>query len=184
MTTALAPEPPRPTPIRPAPAPVRTLDADAAGDHLDRLYRVALGLCGNRADAEDLVQETYVRVLAKPRHLRGGDDRGYLLGALRNTFISLRARDTRRRASQALRDDVEDVACRRTRDPQLPLLAREVYRAIGELPPRYRDALVAVDVAGLTYAEAAQSLDVPIGTIMSRLYRGRDAVAGAVGATA
>ena len=67
-------------------------------------------------------------------------------------------------------------------DPETATLAREVHRAIADLPGHYRDAVVAVDVLGLAYAEAADALGVPRGTIMSRLYRGRDAVAAAVGA--
>ena len=64
---------------------LRRLDPDDLGDHLDRLYRAAWALCGDRHDAEDLVQETYAGVLARPRWLRGEDDLGYLLRALRNT---------------------------------------------------------------------------------------------------
>src|SRR6266508_444781 len=61
----------------------RRLDAARLGDHLDRLYRAAWALCGSREDAEDLVQETYARILARPRVLRREDDLGYLLRALR-----------------------------------------------------------------------------------------------------
>ena len=63
------------------------LDPARLGDHLDRLYRAAWALSGSREDAEDLVQETYARVLARPRLLRNEDDLGYLLRALRNTFL-------------------------------------------------------------------------------------------------
>ena len=65
----------------------RELDPQAVGDHLDRLYRAAWALCGSREDAEDLVQETYARVLARSRLLRDPDDLGYLLRTLRNTFL-------------------------------------------------------------------------------------------------
>src|SRR5881227_2249352 len=65
-----------------------TLDPEHLGDHLDRLYRAAWGLCGSREDAEDLVQETYAKVLAKPRRVRKNDDLGYLMRVLRNTFYS------------------------------------------------------------------------------------------------
>ena len=64
--------------------PLRRLDPEDLGDHLDRLYRAAWALCGRREDAEDLVQETYARVLARPRWLRREDDFAYLLRALRN----------------------------------------------------------------------------------------------------
>src|ERR671920_780357 len=66
----------------------RPLDPERLGDHLDRLYRAAWALCGSREDAEDLVQETYARVLSKPRMLRNDDDLGYLMRVLRNTFVS------------------------------------------------------------------------------------------------
>jgi RNA polymerase sigma-70 factor, ECF subfamily len=71
-------------------APDRTLDPSTLGDHIDRLFRAAWALSGSRAEAEDLVQETFARVLAKPRQVRNADDLGYLLQALRNTFISSR----------------------------------------------------------------------------------------------
>src|SRR3954465_1952337 len=74
----------------------RVLDPAHLGDHLDRLYRAAWALCGSREDAEDLVQDTYARVLSKPRMLRPDDDLGYLMRVLRNTFIS-RHRMTERR---------------------------------------------------------------------------------------
>ena len=74
----------------------RTLDPARLGDHLDRLYRAAWALTGSREDAEDLVQETYARVLARPRLLRNQDDLGYLLRALRNTFFT-RLKTERRR---------------------------------------------------------------------------------------
>jgi branched-subunit amino acid aminotransferase/4-amino-4-deoxychorismate lyase len=64
----------------------RELDPERLGDHIDRLYRAAWGLCGSREDAEDLVQETLALVLRKPRFLRSDDDVGYLLRVLRNTF--------------------------------------------------------------------------------------------------
>src|SRR5919199_4780506 len=69
-------------------ANARVLDPAALGDHVDRLYRAAWALCGSREDAEDLVQDTFARVLAKPRLLRNDDDLGYLLRVLRNTFVS------------------------------------------------------------------------------------------------
>src|SRR5437660_1346565 len=71
-----------------AASPARRLDPEHLGDHLDRLYRAAWAMCGSREEAEDLVQETYARVLARRRWLRGEDDLGYLLRVLRNTHIS------------------------------------------------------------------------------------------------
>ena len=81
-----------------APLP-RLLDANRLGDHLDRLYRAAIGMTGSPADAEDLVQDVCVKVLAKPRLVTGDDDLGYLLRVLRNTFISSRRTVARRPAT-------------------------------------------------------------------------------------
>src|SRR5947199_5593707 len=64
------------------------LDPESLGDHLDRLFRAAWAMTGSREDAEDLVQDTFARVLARPRFLRGDDDIGYLLSVLRNTHVS------------------------------------------------------------------------------------------------
>ena len=158
------------------------LEREALGDHLDRLYRAAWALCGSREDAEDLVQETYARVLSKRRMLRRREDTlPYLLTVLRNTYISsLRKRDRRPRTAP-LEDSEDRLAAPVAATPMSVLAAREVFAAIAALPDDQRDVLAAVDVAGLSYQEAADSLDVPVGTIMSRLYRGRNRVAQAVG---
>src|SRR6201994_1775462 len=76
-------------------AQVRLLDPTSLGQHLDALYRAAWAMCGSREDAEDLVQETFARVLARPRVVHG-DERGYLLRALRNTFYSKLRTESRR----------------------------------------------------------------------------------------
>jgi len=156
------------------------LDPARLGDQLDRLYRAAWALAGNREDAEDLVQETYVRVLARPRMLRNDDDLGYLLRVLRNAFLT-QLRDRGRRPSTVPMPDEPLVEDRVAPSPQGALEAREVYAAVAALPDDYRDAVVAVDVAGLSYREAARALGTKEGTIMSRLYRGRQRVARAVG---
>jgi RNA polymerase sigma-70 factor (ECF subfamily) len=154
----------------------RRLDPDRAVEHLPRLYRAARAWTSSREEAEDLVQEMYARVLARPRFLRGEDELGYLLRALRNTLISqIRAR-RRRPVTTELVDDV-DVGARPTHDPAEAVEHHEIYAAISELPQEFRDALVAVDVAGLSYQEAARALGVPEGTLTSRLFRARDRVA-------
>ena len=159
------------------------LERDALGDHLDRLYRAAWALCGSREDAEDLVQETYTRVLSKRRVIgSAADTLPYLLAVLRNTYVSsLRKRDRRPRTAP-LEDSEARLAAPAGEAPTAVVAAREVFAAIAALPEDQRDALAAVDVAGLSYQEAADSLEVPVGTIMSRLYRGRNRVAEAVGA--
>jgi RNA polymerase sigma-70 factor (ECF subfamily) len=154
----------------------RLLDPARLGDHLDRLYRAAWALCGSREDAEDLVQETYARVLARPRLIRREDDLGYLLRALRNTFLTQKRTESRRLRPAPLPDELDLLADPHARQPQTALEARELYAAVAALPDDFRDVLVAVDVTGLSYDEAAHALRIPIGTVMSRLYRGRQQV--------
>jgi RNA polymerase sigma-70 factor, ECF subfamily len=154
----------------------RTLDPARLGDHVDRLYRAAWALCGSREDAEDLVQETFARLLARPRLLRHDDDLGYLLRALRNTFLSQKRTESRRLRSGPLPDQLDAVADPRARDPEAAIEAAELYAAVAALPNDFRDVLVAVDVAGLSYKEAARALRVREGTVMSRLYRARQQV--------
>jgi RNA polymerase sigma-70 factor, ECF subfamily len=158
------------------------LERDALGDHLDRLYRAAWALCGSREDAEDLVQETYTRVLSKRRMIRSREDTlPYLLTVLRNTYISSLRTKGRRPQTAPLEDSEERLAAPAATGPVSALAAREVFSAIAALPEDQRDVLAAVDVAGLSYQEAADTLEVPLGTVMSRLYRGRNRVADAIG---
>jgi RNA polymerase sigma-70 factor, ECF subfamily len=154
----------------------RRLDPDRLVEHLPRLYRAARAWTRSREEAEDLVQETYARVLARPRVLRGEDEVGYLLRALRNTLISQRRAAGRRPATTELVDD-DALGTRASDDPAEAAEMRQVYAAIAALPDEFRDALVAVDVAGLSYEEAARALGVPEGTLTSRLFRARDRVA-------
>src|SRR5438270_6234252 len=83
-------------PVECEPPPDEVLDPQRLGDHLDRLFRAAWALCGSREEAEDLVQDTYARVLSRPRLVRGDDDIRYLMRALRNTFYSQRRTASRR----------------------------------------------------------------------------------------
>jgi RNA polymerase sigma-70 factor (ECF subfamily) len=154
----------------------RTLDPARLGDHIDRLYRAAWALCGSREDAEDLVQETYARVLARPRLIRREDDLAYLLRALRNTFLNQRRSQSRRLRTDPLPDQLDLVADPHARRPDAAVEAGELYAAIAELPDDFRDVIVAVDITGLSYKEAARALRVREGTVMSRLYRARQQV--------
>jgi RNA polymerase sigma-70 factor (ECF subfamily) len=162
----------------------RRLDPETAGDHIDTLFRAACAMCGSRQLAEDLVQETYVKVLARPRLLRRDDDLGYLVKALRNAWYShLRNERTRRGATDSSEWTPDRVAMRTSAgDPESSMEASEVLDALAALPQQFREAVAAVDVAGLSYAEAARALGVRQGTLMSRVYRGREQVAAAVGA--
>jgi RNA polymerase sigma-70 factor (ECF subfamily) len=154
--------------------PGTPLDPEHAGDHIDRLFRAAWALCGSREDAEDLVQETYARVLAKPRFLRSEDDLGYLLRALRNTFYVRLRTESRRPRTEPFPEEMEPAG---GRSPDAEVEVREVFAAISSLAQEFRDVLVAVDVAGLSYDETARALRIPHGTVMSRLYRARQQVA-------
>ena len=156
----------------------RRLDPDRAVEHLPRLYRAARAWTRSREEAEDLVQETYARVLARPRLLREEGEVGYLLRALRNTLISQRRTEGRRPVTAEL---VEDLAGGRAGDdPAETVETRRVYAAIAELADEFREALIAVDIVGLSYQEAARALGVPEGTLTSRLFRARDRVASAM----
>jgi RNA polymerase sigma-70 factor (ECF subfamily) len=165
------------TPGGDAPPAGRRLDPDRLGDHLDRLFRAAWALTGSRESAEDLVQDTYTRVLARPRFLRHEDDLGYLLRALRNTFFSARRTASRRPVTQPLDVTSEPADERSEWRPERAAETHMVYAAIAELSDEFRDALIAVDVAGLSYSEAARALRVREGTITSRLFRARQQVA-------
>ena len=155
----------------------RRLDPDRVVEHLPVLYRAARAWCGSREEAEDLVQETCARLLARPRLLRGEDELGYLLRAMRNTLVSQRRAASRRPQTTPLVDEPA-VGARPSDDPAEAVESRQVYAIIHELPEEFRDALIAVDIVGLSYREAARVLGVPEGTVTSRLFRARDRVAG------
>jgi RNA polymerase sigma-70 factor (ECF subfamily) len=160
---------------------LRQLDPERLGDHFDRLFRAAWALCGSREDAEDLVQETYTRVLGKRRLLRGDDDLGYLLRVLRNTHVSRVRASARRVRPDPLPDDLGWIEDRSAPAPDAALEAREVFSVIAALPEDFREALVAVDIVGLSYREAARALRTREATITTRLYRARKRVAETLG---
>jgi RNA polymerase sigma-70 factor (ECF subfamily) len=157
---------------------MHTLDPNSLGRHVDRLYRAAWALCGSREDAEDLVQETFTRVLARTRVVTGDDDLYYLMRVLRNTFLTSRRTASRRPQTVAALEDVVAADPRPMGQPQQALEMQEVYSTIAELPEDFRMALVAVDVLGLSYREAARALRVREATITTRLFRARKQVAG------
>jgi RNA polymerase sigma-70 factor (ECF subfamily) len=155
----------------------RVLQTERLPDHADRLYRAAYALCGTSHDAEDLVQETFERVLRRPRFLRHEGDLAYLLRALRNTWIGMRRAQASRPRTVELRAELEWVVDRGADPGMTALEVRAAYGAIRELSDPLREAIVAVDIAGLSYREAARALRVRPGTIMSRLFRARERVA-------
>ena len=158
----------------------RTLDPQTLGDHLDRLFRAAWALTGSREDAEDLVQDTYERVLRRPRFIRHDDDLGYLYRTLRNTYLNARRAAARRPRVVAQVEDVRAESSRADVQPERAAETNLVLETVAALPQPMREALVAVDVLGLSYAEAAKSLGVHENTIPSRLARARLKVAEAL----
>ena len=173
---------PTPTPT-PAPAPVdakRESFEREALVHLDALYRVARRLTGNPADADDLVQETILKAYrAWDQYEQGTNAKGWLLTILRNAFINEYRRRVRHPETVdidaiepfAVFDQVQDD------DPQGKFFDRivddEVLRAVDQLPESLRETVVLSDVEGMSYQDVAQILGVPVGTVKSRLFRGR-----------
>jgi RNA polymerase sigma-70 factor, ECF subfamily len=163
-----------------APAPsadsMRTLDPQSLSQHVDRLYRAAWALCGSREDAEDLVQETFARVLSRTRIIHGEDELYYLMRVLRNTFLTSLRTASRRPVTVATLEDVVTVDPRPMGRPEHALEVQELYATIAGLPEDFRLALVAVDVLGLSYREAARALRVREATLTTRLFRARKQV--------
>ncbi len=123
-------------------------------------------------------------MLAKPRMLRNDDDLGYLLRGLRNTFFSRHRAAGRRPAEAPMPETHEPPDPSSARSPQAALEAREVYAAISRLPEDYRDVIVAVDLVGLSYAEAGEAVGAQEKTVATRLFRARQRVAVDVGGEA
>jgi len=151
---------------------VRVLDPSVLPDHIDALYRAAWALSGSREDAEDLVQTTFTHVLKRRRIIRSGNERAYLLRALRNTYSSRYRTLASRPATVPLSE--EDT---HPTGEDAPVSPHQLMEAIAAAPSLYRDAVVAVDVLGLSYREAARSLRTGEQTIATRLHRGRQHVA-------
>jgi RNA polymerase sigma-70 factor (ECF subfamily) len=164
--------------------------ADQAMEYMGSLYSAALRMTRNPADAEDLVQETYLKAYRAFGSFQEGTNlKAWLYRILTNTFINTyRAR--RRRPEQTELDDVEDLYLYRRlggleavtagRSAEEEVLEHftegEVKQALESLPEAFRLAVLLADVEGFSYKEIAEILDVPIGTVMSRLHRGRRAL--------
>jgi RNA polymerase sigma-70 factor (ECF subfamily) len=160
-------------------AAVRSFD-DEALPHLDALYRVALRLTGDPSQAEDLVQDTMLKAYRSWRLYRPGTNaKGWLLTILRNTFIN----DYRRRKLEPVATDLEAVEpyaiyrAVETSDPEgaffSQIVDEKVLEAVDALPTEFREVLVLSDMEGLPYAEIAGTLNLPLGTVKSRLFRAR-----------
>src|SRR6202012_1374407 len=112
---------------------MRILDPESLSQHVDRLYRAAWGLCGSREDAEDLVQETFARVLSRPRMLHGDEELYYLMRVLRNTFLTTRRTAGRRPVTVATLEDVVTADPKPMGRPEQALEVQELYATIAEL---------------------------------------------------
>lgn len=162
------------------PAPHTSAFEREALPHLDTLYRVALRLGGDPSRADDLVQETMLKAFrAWSQYRPGTNARAWLLTILRNTFIN-EYRKQKREPIPVDIDLVEPYVARQAgpdADPEGTFFSRivdaRVLEAVDGLPPEFREALVLSDMEGLSYAEVADALEVPLGTVKSRLFRAR-----------
>ena len=144
--------------------------------HLDDAYALARWLAGNSADAEDIVQEACLRALRGLDRYAGGNARAWLLAITRNTAFTWLARN--RPKALVVTDDIESLApADEAPTPEEALIAKAdataIERAIGALPPPFKETLVLRDITGLSYREIAEITGVPLGTVMSRLARAR-----------
>lgn len=144
--------------------------------HLDEAYNLARWLTRDQHDAEDIVQEAVLRALRGFENFRGDDARAWLLTIVRNTCYTWLKRERNHETSIDADTDVDTVETDNA-DP-FSVLARNIQTeqlrvAVEELPPEFREVIVLKDLQGLTYREIAKIVSVPIGTVMSRLARGR-----------
>jgi RNA polymerase sigma-70 factor (ECF subfamily) len=153
----------------------------------DQVYRVARRLVGSREEAEDLVQETYARAFRSWRSFTPGTNmRAWMLRILTNLNVDRGRRVQRSPQTQPLEESDYYLANKLASTAGEEALEQEqvverlsqdsVVTALSEISPQFREVVVLVDIGDFTYADAAQILDVPIGTIMSRLHRGRRAL--------
>ena len=159
-------------------------------EHMPSLYSAAMRMTRNPADAEDLVQETFAKAFASFHQFKEGTNlKAWLYRILTNTFINS-YRSRKRRPEQTELDDVEDLylyrrlggleAAAASRSAEEEVLDHftegDVKAAIEALPEQFRMAVLLADVEGFSYKEIAEILEIPIGTVMSRLHRGRKAL--------
>jgi RNA polymerase sigma-70 factor, ECF subfamily len=161
--------------------------AEQAMEHMSSLYGAALRMTRNPSDAEDLVQETYLKAYRGfGGYEEGTNLKAWLYRILTNTYIN-QYRAKQRRPTESELDDVEDLflynrlggleaarASRSAEDELMDLFTEaEIKAAVEDLPDNFRIAVLLADIEGFSYKEIADILDIPIGTVMSRLHRGR-----------
>lgn len=153
----------------------RRLVSDEMAAHLQSLRRYALVLVRNRADAEDLVQETLLRALSRAETFRpGADMRVWLFRIMHNAHVSTKRRDQTRDAYA--REQIAAGVPAQPASQHDRLEAQAVLHALEKLPEGQREAVALMAVEDLRYSDAAAILDVPLGTFMSRISRGREAL--------
>jgi len=167
---------------------------EEALDLSDQVYRVARRLVSSREEAEDLMQETYARAFRSWRSFTPGTNlRAWLLRILANLNIDRGRRAQRTPDTQPLEEGdyflynkLEEAAGEPVDEERVVerLSQDGVVAALSEVPHDFRDVIVLVDIGEFSYAEAAQILDIPVGTVMSRLHRGRRILKGALAETA
>jgi len=145
--------------------------------HMNAEYNLARWLAGNDTDAQDIVQEAYLRAFKFLSGFRGGDSRSWLLRIVRNAFYDFLKRNRREETATEFDEEIHSSADE-TRTPGALLLEKAdhelVREAIAELPVEFREILVLRELEGFSYNEIADVADVPLGTVMSRLARARD----------
>ena len=146
--------------------------------HADRVYRLAYRLSGNQHDAEDLTQETFIRVFRSVQNYQPGTFEGWLHRITTNLFLDMVRRRARIRM-EALPEDYDRVPSSGPTPEQVfhdSRLGPDLQAALDSLPPEFRVAVVLCDIEGLSYEEIGATLGVKLGTVRSRIHRGRQAL--------
>ncbi|BBY02057.1 ECF RNA polymerase sigma factor SigE [Mycobacterium seoulense] len=146
--------------------------------HADRVYRLAYRLSGNQQDAEDLTQETFIRVFRSVQNYQPGTFEGWLHRITTNLFLDMVRRRARIRM-EALPEDYERVPADEPNPEEIyhdSRLGPDLQAALDSLPPEFRAAVVLCDIEGLSYEEIGATLGVKLGTVRSRIHRGRQAL--------
>ncbi|WP_224975832.1 RNA polymerase sigma factor SigE [[Mycobacterium] nativiensis] len=177
--------------VEPSEEPQGTAVFDATGDsaampswdelvrqHADRVYRLAYRLSGSQQDAEDLTQETFIRVFRSVHNYQPGTFEGWLHRITTNLFLDM-VRKRGRVRMEALPEDYDRVPADEPDPEQIYHDARldpDLQAALDSLPPEFRAAVVLCDIEGLSYEEVGATLGVKLGTVRSRIHRGRQAL--------
>jgi RNA polymerase sigma-70 factor (ECF subfamily) len=146
--------------------------------HADRVYRLAYRLSGNQHDAEDLTQETFIRVFRSVQNYQPGTFEGWLHRITTNLFLDMVRRRGRIRI-EALPEDYDRVPADEATPEEIyhdSHLRPDLQAALDALPPEFRAAVVLCDIEGLSYEEIGATLGVKLGTVRSRIHRGRQGI--------